>query len=128
MAASALVAMADDRVQLEESVTVGSIAQNTELLRIADPSAAVDLYTHWVDRLRADYDGGKRDALTAIAKCSDDLDAAELLVKIGIAIAKADDDFCAAELSIVEEICAHVGIAGLDPLALAGAGAPARPN
>jgi len=126
MAASALVAIADRDVRLEESVTVGALLEKAELLRLHDPSQAVDLYTTYVEALRSNYEQGKREALAAISSCSTDLAAAELLVRVGIAIAKADDDFSPEELEMIEEICACLGISGLDPMALAGV-PPARP-
>jgi tellurite resistance protein len=62
-----------------------------------------------------------------VALCADDMDAAELVVHIGVAIAKADKDFKQVELETIEEICARVGISGLDALGLAGV-RTSRPN
>ena len=128
MATSALVAMADHRVQLDESLALGAVVENAELLKIYDLREAVDLYSSYVELIRANYEQGRQAALKVIARCADDLAAAELLVKVGIAIAKADDQFCKAELDVVDEICASLGITGLDPLALAGDPAATRSN
>lgn len=120
MATSALVAMADRKIRLEESLALGSVLENAELLKLADPRFAVSLHSAFVERMRGDFEVGKRAAMEAVARCADDVEAAQLLVVVGIAIAKADDHFCDAELAMVQEICESLGISGLDPLALAG--------
>lgn len=127
MAAGALVALADQKLSVEESLMLQTVVTNAELLQIFDPELALTLYTRHVDALRRDYAAGKRAALAAIERCADDIDAAELMVHVGIAIAKADKVFAAAELATIEEICARVGIRGLDTLGLAGS-PPTRSN
>jgi len=125
MAAGALVALADQRVTVEESLTLQTMLANAELLQLYDTELALTLYTRYVESLRSDYAAGKRAALEAVGRCSEDIDAAELIVHVGVAIAKADQVFAEAELRMIEEICAQIGIEGLDTLGLAGT-APAR--
>ena len=120
MATSALVAMADGRVVLEESVALASLIENLELLKVYDPHLAISLHSHWVERMREDFQAGKREALDTIALCRDDIEMSELLVKVGIAIAKADSVFSDDEVAVVDEICRSVDIAGLDALGLSG--------
>ena len=127
MAAGALVALADQKLSVEESLMLQTVVTNAELLQIYDPELALTLYTRHVDEMRRDYAAGKRAALEAIERCADDIDAAELMVHVGIAIAKADKVFAEAELTMIDEICARVGIRGLDTLGLAGS-PPKRPN
>jgi tellurite resistance protein len=125
MATGALVALADRRLAIEESIALQDVLANTERLQIHDPEFAMTLYTRHVDRLRQDFATGKQAALEAIGRCSDDIDAALLIVRVGIAIAKADKVIAASELEVIEEICDRIGIEGLDTLGLAG-GAPSR--
>ena len=120
MATSALVAMADDRVAMSESLAVQAVLTRAELLKDCDRELALDLYTDHIDRLRDDFEGGKEDALEAIRACADDIEAAELIIHVGIAIAKADSEFSEVELDMIDDICAAVGIDGLDALGLAG--------
>jgi len=120
MAASALVAMADHRIRLEEDLAVGAVLNNLELLQVYDPELALSLHTGFVDRLRSDYPKGRELAMDTVRRCRGDIEAAELLVKVGIAIAKADADFAPEELQVIEDICEAVGIEGLDALGLAG--------
>ena len=51
MATSALVAMADRKVLLEENIAVASLIDNLELLKIYDPHLAVSLHTTYVEGL-----------------------------------------------------------------------------
>lgn len=127
MAAGALVALADQRLAVEESLMVQTVIHNAELLKIYDTELALTLYTRHVDRMRSDFADGKQQALEAIGRCADDIDAAELIVHVGIAIAKADKVLAASELDMIEEICSHVGIEGLDTLGLVGS-QPTRLN
>jgi tellurite resistance protein len=120
MATSALVAMADDRVAMSESLAVQAVLTRAELLKDCDRELALDLYTDHIDRLRDDFEEGKEDALEAIRACADDIEAAELIIHVGIAIAKADSEFSEVELEMIDDICAAVGIEGLDALGLAG--------
>ncbi len=129
MATSALVAMADRRLMLEESLALGAVLENVELLRIHDPELAVAIHSEFVEQMREDYDAGRQQAFSAIRRCADDLEAAELLVKVGIAIAKADSDFAPEEVDMVRDICACLGISGLDPTGMVGSlRGPRRPH
>ena len=120
MATSALVAMADHRVAMSESLAVQAVLASAELLKDCDRELALDLYTDHIDRIRADFEEGKEDALEAIRACADDVEAAELIIHVGIAIAKADSEFSEVELDMIDDICSAVGIEGLDALGLAG--------
>jgi tellurite resistance protein len=120
MATSALVALADRRLAIEESLTVQAVLANAELLKIYDPKLALEVYTRYVDKLRSDHEAGKREALEAVALCAEDIEAIKLIIQVGIAIAKADSIFSSCELDVLDEICHRVGVAGLDTLGLAG--------
>lgn len=125
MATGALVALADQRIAVEESIALQDVLANSQRLQIHDPEFAMSLYTRHVDRLRQDFATGKQAALEAIGRCADDVDAALLIVRVGVAIAKADRVVAAAELEVIEEICERIGIVGLDTLGLVGS-APTR--
>ena len=120
MATGALVALADQKLSVEESIALQTLLTQAEQLQIYDPELALTLYTRHVDRIRGDFAQGKEEALGAIERCADDIEAAELIVQVGIAIAKADRVFVESELRMIEEICERVGIQGLDALGLAG--------
>ena len=120
MATGALVALADRRLAVEESLALQGVLANAELLRIYDRELAISLYTRHVDRMRRDFEVGKEEAMRAVRVCGEDIEAAELIIQVGIAIAKADSEFSSAELEMIEEICGAVGVVGLDTLGLTG--------
>jgi len=120
VATSALVAMADHRVAMSESLAVQAMLAGAELLKDCDRELALDLYTDHIDRLRDDFEAGKQDALEAIRACAEDIEAAELIIHVGVAIAKADREFSEVEREMIDDICEAVGIEGLDTLGLVG--------
>jgi tellurite resistance protein TerB len=120
MATAALVALADERLVIEETLAVKLVLERARQLRLHDVEQAIDLYTGYIDRLRTDRTAGRQSALQAISRCGNDIEAAELVVNVGVAVAKADKDFSSDEVSAIEEICRCLGIAGLDALALGG--------
>ena len=120
MAAGALTALADQQQSLKESLMVQTVIQESDALRFFDLDLALSFYTGFIDRMRSDYEAGKEYALDAVERCSEDIEAAALIVRVGIAIAKADEVLDEAEVAMIEEICARIGIQGLDTLGLAG--------
>jgi len=120
MATAALVALADERLLIEETLAVKIVLERARELRLHDVEEAIGLYTSYVDQLRTDRAAGRESALQAVARCSNDIEAAALVVRVGVAVAKADQDFSSDEVSAIEEICSCLGIMGLDALALGG--------
>jgi tellurite resistance protein len=120
MATGALVALADHRLAVEETMALQAVLEKAELLKIYDPELALSFYTRHIDRMRSDFAKGKEEALRAVRLCSDDIEAAELIIQVGIAIARADREFSTSESEMIEEICSAVGVEGLDTLGLAG--------
>jgi len=121
MATGALVALADRHLAIEESVVMKLVLENVEQLMLHDHRRAINIYTRYVELLRTEPDKGREVAFDAIRQCAEhDIEAAELIVRVGITIAKADQDFSQPEVEMIEEICQCVGITGLDALALAG--------
>lgn len=121
MATGALVALADRQLSIEESVVMKLVLENVEQLKLHDHQRAIGIYTNYVELLRTEPEKGREAALEAIRLCADDIESAELIVRIGVTIAQADRDFSAPEVEMIEEICRTVGILGLDALGLAGA-------
>jgi tellurite resistance protein TerB len=109
-----------------ETLALQAVLSNAEQLKLSDPDQALMLYTRHVDRIRRDFDAGKQEAMQAIGACRGDVEAAELILRVGVAIAKADRQFTASERSMIEEISRAVGIEGLDMTDLVGGVTPTR--
>ena len=120
MAAGALIALADQKLDIQETLTLENILAGPELLRRCNRDRALGLYSFYVKLLREDFANGKKEALEAISLCREDIEGPALIVRGGLAVAQADNELSESEVSMIEEICDAVGIEGLDMLGMAG--------
>ncbi len=120
MATAALVALADSKLVLEESFAVHAVLENAQALEIFDPELATSMFTRHIDALRADFETAKAEALRLIALCDEDMDAIALILQVGVAVAKADAELTGSEQDVLDEICATLGVTGLDTTGLLG--------
>ncbi|MAI80446.1 MAG: hypothetical protein CL917_15985 [Deltaproteobacteria bacterium] len=120
MAAGALIALADQNLEIEETLTLESLLNGPELLKRHDLESALKLYLFYIERLREDFPSGKQEALEAITLCSQDIEGPALIVRGGIAVAQSDHELSDCEVTMIEEICQAMGIEGLDTLGLTG--------
>lgn len=127
MAAGALIALADQKLDINETLTLECLLAGPDLLQRCNTEHALGLYTFYVKLLREDYAKGKEEALDAISLCREDIEGPALIVRGGIAVAQADNVLSECEVSMIEEICEAVGIEGLDTLGMAGS-KPAESN
>jgi len=120
MATAALVALADSQLVIEESLAVQAVLENAKALELYDPELATSMFTRHVDALRADFESGKAAALRIISLCDEDIDAVALILQVGVAVAKADSQLTGSERDVIEDICASLGVTGLDATGLIG--------
>lgn len=120
MAAGALIALADQKLDIQETLTLENMLAGPELLRRCNRDRALGLYSFYVKLLREDFANGKKEALEAISLCREDIEGPALIVRGGLAVAQADNELSESEVSMIEEICDAVGIEGLDMLGMAG--------
>ena len=66
MAAGALIALADQNLEIEETLTLEGLLNGPELLKRHDLESALKLYLFYIERLREDFPSGKQEALEAI--------------------------------------------------------------
>ena len=66
------------------------------------------------------FESGKAAALRTIKLCEEDIDAIALILQVGVAVAKADLQLTGSEKDVLDEICASLGVTGLDTLGLIG--------
>ena len=120
MAAGALIALADEKLDISETLTLESLLAGPELLQRCNTEHALGLYSFYVKLLRENFSQGKEEALEAISLCREDIEGPALIVRGGIAVAQADNELSECEVSMIEEICQAVGIEGFDALGMAG--------
>ena len=105
MAATALLALADEEIVLTERLALDFILENVSELKLFDVHHAVNLFRDWGKAVEEDYGAAQEQALKAVAKFSGDEEKASLLVRSCILIAKADGDFSEPEQKVIDELC-----------------------
>ena len=127
MAAAALIAVADEKVKVDETLSLEGMLNAPELLKRYDLDEALQLYLSYLDRLSSDFERGKEEALDAIALCREDIEGPVLILRGGLAVAQADNELADREVDMIEEICQAMGVEGFDSLGLIG-GTPTHRN
>lgn len=105
MAATALLALADEEIVLSERLALDFILDNVNELKVFDVHRAVNLFQDWGKVIKEDFGEAKKQVLKIVAKFSGDEEKASLLVRAGILIAKADGDFSEPEQKVLDELC-----------------------
>ena len=107
MAATALLALADEEIVLTERLALDFILENVNELKVFDVHQAVNLFQDWGKAIKEDFATAKKQVLKAVGKFSGDEEKASLLIRACILIAKADGDFNEKEQKVLDELC-HV--------------------
>ena len=105
MAATAFLALADDKVQLSERLALDYILENVKQLKLFDVHKAVNLFCDYGETIKNDYDLGKEKVFKAVTKFSGDKEKASLIIRACVLIAKADGNFSDEEQKVVNELC-----------------------
>ena len=105
MAATALLALADEEIVLSERLALDFILENVKELKVFDVHQAVNLFRDYGKEVQEDFAKAKAKVLQTVAKFSGDQQKAALLVRASILIAKADGDFSEPEQKVVDELC-----------------------
>lgn len=110
MAMCALIAAADGTIDASERQKTASFIMNNDTLKIFDVSDLKEKFSHYCDKLQADYDFGKIEAIQSIGKLKKKTDQARAVIQVGIIIGGADGNFDDDEKAAVREACFAVGI------------------
>lgn len=114
MAMCGMIAAADGNVSDQEKSKIAALITQNEMLKIFPAAELKQKFDHFCDKMAADYDFGKIDAVQAIAKLKSKPDQARAVIQIGIIIGGADGNFDADEKRAVKEACLAVGISPSD--------------
>ena len=114
MAICAMIAAADGSVTGPEKTKIATLITNNEMLKIFPSAELKQKFDHFCDKMTADYDFGKVEAVQAISKLKSKPDQARAVIQIGIIIGGADGNFDADEKKAVREACNAVGISPAD--------------
>ncbi|PJE94406.1 tellurium resistance protein [Streptomyces carminius] len=110
MAMCALVAAADGHVDPAERQHVESLIVGNDVLQNFPPDQLRQRFNKHVDRLTADFQAGRAEAMQEIAKAAKKPAEARAVIQTGIVVAGADGDFAPAEQNVIREACAALGL------------------
>lgn len=114
MAMCALIASADGNVDSSERSKTAALIGNNETLKIFPASELKTKFDFYVDKINADADFGRIEAIQAISKLKGKDDQARAVVQIGIVIGGADGNFDANEKKAVRDACLAAGLPPAD--------------
>ncbi len=110
MSMCALIAAADGSIDASERSKVAALITSNDVLSIFPASELRERFDYYCDKLSADYDFGKVEAIQALGKLRKKDDQARAVIQIGIIIGGADGTFDDHERAAVKAACAAVGI------------------
>ena len=105
MAATAFLALADEKILLSERLALDYILENVRQLKLFDVHKAVNMFCDYGEMIKNDYDLGKEKVFKAVTKFSGDKEKASLIIRACVLIAKADGHFSEEEQQVVDELC-----------------------
>jgi tellurite resistance protein TerB len=111
MAMCALISAADGSIQASERQKTAALIASNDVLGVFGADELRQKYDSYCDKLNADFDFGKVEAVAAISKLRSKPDQARAVISIGLIIGSSDGDFDADERRTVTEACHAVGIA-----------------
>lgn len=101
---SALVIVADGKVDAAEKQKMMSFIENNEALSIYDTSEVVKVWKDYMDTIEMDYDIGSAKAYAALGKVKGKTDQARLVMRMVCAIGAADGNFDHDEKTVARKI------------------------
>lgn len=110
MAMCALIAAADGSIDASERAKTAALIASNETLKIFPAAELKTKFDFYCDKLTADADFGRIEAIQAIAKNKAKADQARAVIQIGIVIGGADGNFDKNEMKAVRDACHAVGI------------------
>ncbi|MGK5446353.1 tellurite resistance TerB family protein [Streptomyces radiopugnans] len=114
MAMCALVAAADGHVDPSERQRMESMIVGNDVLQNFPPEQLRQRFNRHVDRLTADFQAGRAEALQEIAKAAKKPAEARAVVQTGIVIAGADGHIDQSEQQAIREACAALGLSATE--------------
>ena len=110
MAMCALVAAADGDIDADERRKTAAFIVSNETLKVFSAADLKTKFDFFCNKLEADYDFGKIEAIQALSCLKGKEDQARACIQLGMIIGAADGDFDADEKSAIKEACFAVGL------------------
>ena len=110
----ALIASADGTVDASERSKIAALITSNETLKIFAASELKTKFDFYVDKINADLDFGRIEAIQAVGKLKKAPDQARAVIQIGIVIGGADGNFDKNERKAVRDACLAVALPPAD--------------
>jgi len=107
---SALVIMADGKIDSQEKIKMMAFIENHEALSIYDTSEVVKTWKDYIDTLEMDADIGEAKVMSALGKIKGKDEQARLVLRMVCAIGASDGDFDADERKAASKIALELGL------------------
>lgn len=107
---SAMVIMADGKIDPQEKVKMMAFIENHDALSIYSTSEVVKTWKDFIDTMEMDVDIGSAKAMSAIGKIKGKEEQAKLVLRMVCAIGAADGDFDADEKRVAAQIAVELGL------------------
>lgn len=107
---SAMVIMADGKIDPQEKVKMMAFIENHEALSIYNTSEVVKTWKDYIDTMEMDADIGAAKALAALGKIKGKEEQARLVLRMVCSIGAADGDFDADERRVASQIAVELGL------------------
>lgn len=110
MAAAALMAAADGKIDKRERAGLKILVKTLEDLKLYNSSHGTELYDEFVERLVESPEDGRAEIIEAIEAIKDDGEWAALLLAVTATISAADGVIDDNEAEIIDSLCERLGI------------------
>jgi len=110
IAAGALIAMADDDMVRREQAAFNTMLRAIDKLKIYQTTHGKELFQEFVEKIQKDPDGGRAEAMEAIAAVKENPDWAMTLLMISATMMEADGEIHENELEVIGQIGNMLGI------------------
>ncbi|MDX8376585.1 MAG: TerB family tellurite resistance protein [Mariprofundales bacterium] len=107
---SALVIMADGKIDSNEKIKMMAFIENNEALSIYNTSEVVQIWKDYIDTLEMDADIGEAKAMRSLGKIKGKDEQARLVLRMVCAIGAADGDFDTDERKVASKIALELGL------------------
>lgn len=109
-ASCAMIACANRSISTEEKQKMVGYININESLKVFNLNDVLTRFNHYADMFEFDYNVGKSEAMSVVAKMKKKPDEAKALVALCCSIGASDGDFEKEEIAIVKEMCSVLKI------------------
>lgn len=114
VAGCAIIAAADGSISSSEKQKMIGFIQNSDELKVFNTADVIAEFNKFVSGFEFDAAIGKAEALKAVGKLRNNVDAARLLVRVCIAVGASDGNFDPSEREAAKQICKELGLNASD--------------